>query len=163
VERDVDDRNIESARHIEEMLSTLPEVSAAYDDHVKRRGVRYKDAAYEPYMVYLCVNEVLWLHLEALLSSAGPDDALRRACSFVERLASSTAYARSVVATELGWELWARRHARSSAELAQVAERYMGPTTAAVFASQRTLALAALENARWPNRIRRWLHLGKRK
>jgi hypothetical protein len=86
----------------------------------------------------------------------GPDEELQEVFDFVERVTSSSEFARSIVATELGWELWGRRHSRPSAELSRIAERYMGPKTAAVFASQAAI-IRSIDEARWQNRLRRWL------
>ena len=111
---------------------------------------------YEAIHAYEAFNEVLWPYLERLLSHGGPKDELRRAFDFVERIASSTEFARGVIATELGWELWGRRHEMSSAELNRAALPYMGPQTAAIFASQEAL-MRLMEERRWSNRLRRWL------
>lgn len=135
-------------------LADLPGVASAYENYVRDRGqgwgsertLRARDA----------FNQVLWPYLERLLLSGGPEDELRKAFDFVERVASSSELARSIVATELGWELWARRHSTPSVDLSRIADRYMGTTTAEAFASQEAL-FRSIDEARWSNRLRRWL------
>jgi hypothetical protein len=150
-----DRQHDEEAARLEKSLADLPGVARAYDDYVRRRRANL-GSEYRAFMARDAFNQVLWPHLERLLSQGGPTDDLRRAFEFVERMASSTDYARGVVATELGWELWGRRHQISSAELSRAAEGYMGPRTAAVFASQEAI-VRHFEETRWSNRLRRWL------
>jgi len=148
-------RHDEEALALEESLADLAEVAPAYEEHVRRHQALY-GTEYQAFMAYNAFNQVLWPHLEKLLSDGGPEDELRRAFDFVERTASSNDFARSVVATELGWELWGRRHKTSSAKLSQAAEPYIGPQTAAIFAEQEAL-MRSFEDTRWSNRLRRWL------
>ena len=147
--------NKREAARLEKSLSDLPELAQAYEDHLRQRRAIYGNE-YLPIMAYDAFNQVLWPYLERLLAADGPEDELRRAFAFVEKVASSSKYARSVVATELGWELWGRRHKTPTADLNRVAERYMGPTTAAVFATQEAM-IKHYEETRWANRLRRWL------
>jgi len=148
-------RHEEEAARLENSLAGLPEVAPAYKEHVRRRGAIY-GSEYTALMAYDAFNQVLWPYLERLLAKGGPDDELRRAFNFVERIASSSEFAESVIATELGWELWDRRHKMSSADLSRAAEPYMGPKTAAVFARQEAL-IRSIDESRWSNRLRRWL------
>lgn len=147
----------EEAARLEKSLADLPEVAREYEEHVLLREAIW-GTEYLAIMAFDAFNEVLWPYLERLLSDAGPEDELRRAFDFVERVASSTDFGASVVATELGWELWGRRHEKSSAELSRVAEPYMGPRTAALFASQEAI-MRSHHESRWSNRLRRWLRL----
>ena len=148
-------RHEEEAARLEQSLADLPEVARAYEEHVRRRQSIH-GGEYQAIMAYDAFNQVLWPYLEKLLSDGGPEDELRRAFDFVERIASSTEFAQGVVATELGWELWGRRHKISSAELSRAAEPYIGPKTAVLFNSQETL-MRFIEESRWSNRLRRWL------
>jgi hypothetical protein len=143
------------AARLEKSLAELPEIARQYEDHVRRRQATWGNE-YLAIMAFDAFNEVLWPYLENLLSDGGPDDELRRAFDFVERIASSTEFAKGVIATELGWELWGRRHKKSSAELSRAAEPYMGPNTAALFASQEAI-MRSYHESRWSNRLRRWL------
>ena len=140
-EDDAHPRHDEEAARLEKSLADLPGVAAAYEGTLR---------AYEAF------NEVLWPYLERLLMDGGPEDELQGAFDFVERVASSSEFARGIVATELGWELWARRHSTPSAELSRAAERYLGPKTAIVFASQEAL-VRSIDGRRWSNRLLRWL------
>jgi len=143
------------AARLEKSLADLPEVAQAYEEHLRQRRAIYGDE-YLAIMAYEAFNLVLWPYLERLLAAGGPEDELKRAFAFVEKVASSSKFARSVVATELGWELWGRRHKTPTADLNRVAERYMGPTTAAVFGTQEAM-IKHYEETRWANRLRRWL------
>jgi hypothetical protein len=146
--------DLEAAR-LEQSLADLPEIRDAYDDHVRRRDA-INGGEYQAIMAFFAFNEVLWPYLERLLSDGGPEDELRRAFGFVERIASSTEFARGVIATELGWELWGRRHKMSSAELSRAAAPYTGPQTAALFASQEALMRSSRRRV-GSNRLWRWL------
>lgn len=148
-------RHEEEAARLENSLASVPEIVPAYEEHVRRRLAIY-GSEYTALMAYDAVNQVLWPYLERLLTEGGPDDELQRAFDFVERVASSSEFAESVIATELGWELWGRRHKMPSAELSHAAEPYMGPKTAAVFARQEAL-IRSIEGSRWSNSLRRWL------
>jgi len=107
-------------------------------------------------MAFDAFNKVLWPYLERLLSDGGPADQLRRAFDFVEAVATSSEFGRGAIATEIGWELWGRRHNTRSAELIRVAAPYVGPQTSALFESQEAL-MRSYEDMRWSNRLRRWL------
>ncbi len=147
-------RHEDEAARLEKSLADLPGVADAYEDYVRNRGQGWgSERSLRAYDVF---NQVLWPYLERLLLHGEPEDELRKAFDFVERVASSSQFARSIVATELGWELWGRRHSTPSVELSRIAERYMGPTTAEVFASQEAL-FRSIDEARWSNRLRRWL------
>ncbi|MEP6693351.1 MAG: hypothetical protein ABJB39_01755 [Chloroflexota bacterium] len=147
-------RHDEEAARLEKSLADLPGVAGAYENYVRVRGPGW--GSERTLRAYDAFNQVLWPYLERLLMDGGPEDELQRAFDFVERVASSSEFARGIVATELGWELWARRHSRPNAELSRAAERYMGPKTATVFLSQEAL-VRSIDETRWSNRLRRWL------
>ena len=107
-------------------------------------------------MAYQAFNEVLWPYLERLLVQGGPEDELQRAFDFIERVAASSEFGQSLIATELAWELWARRHDTPNMDLNRAAQPYMGPKTAAVFAQQEAL-VRFIDESRWTNRLMRWL------
>lgn len=144
----------EEAVRLEKSLADLPGVADAYENYIQLRGPGWGNE--RTLRAYDAFNQVLWPYLERLLMDNGPDDELQRAFDFVERITSSSEFAKSIVATELGWELWGRRHSRPSVELSRVAERYMGPKTAAVFGSQHAL-FRSIDEGRWSNRLRHWL------
>ena len=153
-EDDAHPRHDEEAARLEKSLADLPGVAAAYENYKRVRGPRWGSEG--TLRAYEAFNEVLWPYLERLLMDGGPEDELQGAFDFVERVASSSEFARGIVATELGWELWARRHSTPSAELSRAAERYLGPKTAMVFASQEAL-VRSIDGRRWSNRLLRWL------